>query len=366
MLDNKIMTDADTKSLYKKLQSLRNGTMNSWTCCPELAALLCLPPDENSHGRFVDIMGNIQLLSALILSATLGVALNPLDVKAMPENEQTLGDVFNFFASLLAVINVITATFGSYILMQALTVSQTDMVRILARSSSVVLYMWFTFLSMFFIVALICFSVFMKSSSRMAVPTVIVIITFVVAMLFYFYWQLQKLFPVTGGAWCRTFMVEMPWSNRDSKRIGDFMLGVAEGHLGRDVVEQQVLPSDVVTGTEGGQGEQGLASPSNTQVDAQENEGKQRCQEQVSSLRTFMEGALKHSNPSPQRMELLVAALLEEDLFLSVLSDAAYGDNGEKLVFEALDLDGDVRILRGERLALSKALWRCANNFPGQ
>lgn len=25
------------------------------------------------------------------------------------------------------------------------------------------------------------------------------------------------------------------------------------------------------------------------------------------------------------------------------LSDAAYGDNGEKLVFEALDLDGDVR-----------------------
>mmetsp|Transcript_63900 Transcript_63900/g.103309 ORF Transcript_63900/g.103309 Transcript_63900/m.103309 type:complete len:391 (-) Transcript_63900:190-1362(-) len=358
MLDNSIMTEADNESLRKKMQSLRNGTMNAWTTSPELTAMLCLPPDEHSHGRFVEYMQNIQLLSALLLSATLGVALNPLDVNAMPQSEQGLGDAYNFLASLLAVINVVCSVFGSYILMQALSVSQTDMVRILTRSEPIVVYEWCTFISMLIILALVCLSTYMKSSPHMALPTVYAVCGFFVLMIVQGMWTMQRIFPVSGGSWARTIKCELPWNNRAAKRSGAFMLGVAEGHLGRDLVEP-ALCTEHEESTVGG--EQAASSTANDQVSVEEAADTLKAQEQISSLRNFMEDALKHNNPSRQRLDLLVAALLEEDLFLSVLSDAAQGDNGEKLVFEALDLDGDVRILRGERLALAKALFRNAN-----
>ena len=47
----------------------------------------------------------------------------------------------------------------------------------------------------------------------------------------------------------------------------------------------------------------------------------------------------------------------QEELSLAVLQDAGGEPQmGRKLVFEALALEGDVRLLRGERLAIAHAL----------
>lgn len=116
-----MMTDEDTRLICKKLKRVREGTMSAWATSPELAALLLLPPEEDPHGRYVEVLNNVVLLSALILSATLGVGLNPLDAASLPEEHRTLADVFNLLASVLVMINVCTCTWGAYFLMQVPT-----------------------------------------------------------------------------------------------------------------------------------------------------------------------------------------------------------------------------------------------------
>ncbi len=132
------MADADTRLVHKKLKRMREGTLSALETSPEMAALLLLPPEEDPHERYVDVLNNIVHLSAIILSATLGVGLNPLDVAWLPEEHRTIADAYNLLASVLVMINICTCIWGAYILMQVLSVSKTDMTLVLAHSGPVV------------------------------------------------------------------------------------------------------------------------------------------------------------------------------------------------------------------------------------
>ena len=66
MLDNAFMSDDDTRRMLAKLRAIRDGTLNACTSSPELAALLCLPPDESPHSRMLDLLNQIILISGAI------------------------------------------------------------------------------------------------------------------------------------------------------------------------------------------------------------------------------------------------------------------------------------------------------------
>jgi hypothetical protein len=155
MLDSALMTDGDTEKLRSKLRAVRDANLNAWTMCPELAALLCLPPDEGPHSRMLDLLNQIILISgtsggglararaalgryfavrgcvapgfhrlqpplppALMLSATLGFGMDPKDVAQTPDGMKACADAWNFLASFTVVLNMVTCVFGAYFAMQ--------------------------------------------------------------------------------------------------------------------------------------------------------------------------------------------------------------------------------------------------------
>ena len=137
MLDSAMMTGEDTEQLRSKLRAVRDAKLNAWTVSPELATLLCLPPDEGPHSRMLELLNQIVLISALILSATLGIGMDPKDVAQVPDGMKTIADVWNFLASFTVVLNMLTCVFGAYFAMELCSVSNTEMSRVLAHSSGI-------------------------------------------------------------------------------------------------------------------------------------------------------------------------------------------------------------------------------------
>jgi hypothetical protein len=348
----------------------------------------------------VDVLNNIVLLSALILSATLGVGLNPLDVASLPEEHRTIADAYNLVASVLVMINICTCIWGAYILMQVLSVSKTDMTRVLAHSGPVVVLEFSTFISGLLIVVLLCLAIYLKSSRHVAYITVGLNIAIWLAMSMWGTGTIQRAFPISGASWARTFCCELPSSNAKSKRMARYAFAMAEGHLGSDACgdlteddAREDAPAALAKAHTEGDGV--VISTSTTATHPLDASPHQPAQyqglyyngaaegsaavtsrhfsshlaaldghhtqhhtqhEALDVLRAFVHQALEQM-ASGARIELIARALLHQALTLQVLFETARQTENHHLLFTVLDLEHtDCGILRGERLALANAL----------
>jgi hypothetical protein len=395
------IVDADTRLVHKKLKRMREGKLSALETSPEMAALLLLPPEEDPHERYVDVLNNIVLLSALILSATLGVGLNPLDVASLPEEHRTIADAYNLLASVLVMVNICTCIWGAYILMQVLSVSKTDMTRVLAHSGPVVVLEFFTFISGWVILVLVCLAIYLKSSRHVAYITVGLNIAIWLAMSMWGTGTIQRAFPISGASWARTFCCELPSSNAKSKRMARYAFAMAEGHLGSDACgdlteddARKDAPAALAKVHTEGDGVVISTSTSATHpLDASSPQQPAQYQglccdaaaeasdagtsrhdtshlaaldghhaqhhtqhEALDALRAFVHQALEQM-ASGARIELIARALLHQALTLQVLFETARRTENHHLLFTVLDLEHtDCGILRGERLALANAL----------
>ena len=359
MLDSAMMTDEDTEQLRSKLRAVRDAKLNAWTVSPELATLLCLPPDEGPHSRMLDLLNQIILISALILSATLGIGMDPKDVAQAPDGMKTLADVWNFLASFTVVLNMVTCVFGAYFAMQLCSVSNTEMSRILANSSGIRVLQWFTYCSLFLILALLCIGIYMKSTPKVAWITIGVDIGFFLCCQIWFFLTLQKMFPVSGSGWTRAVGFQLPSSNVLAKHVAQFALTMSEGDLGSEAFGNRATPGVSAEGVSDveSKGDKTENVGLGDSVQDSGAGGKGKSEEDASALYQFLTDTLQKLSASKQRIHLLTSALLEEELSLAVLQEASREPmEGRKLVFEALKLDGDVRLLMGERLAIASAL----------
>ena len=234
MLDSAMMTGEDTEQLRSKLRAVRDAKLNAWTVSPELATLLCLPPDEGPHSRMLELLNQIVLISALILSATLGIGMDPKDVAQVPDGMKTIADVWNFLASFTVVLNMLTCVFGAYFAMELCSVSNTEMSRVLANSSGIRVLQWFTYCSLFLILALLSIGIYMKSTPKVAWITIGVDLGFFLCCNVWFMLTMQRMFPVSGSGWTRAVGMQLSSSNVLAKGVARFNLAMSEGHLGSE------------------------------------------------------------------------------------------------------------------------------------
>ena len=234
MLDSAMMTGEDTEQLRSKLRAVRDAKLNAWTVSPELATLLCLPPDEGPHSRMLELLNQIVLISALILSATLGIGMDPKDVAQVPDGMKTIADVWNFLASFTVVLNMLTCIFGAYFAMGLCSVSNTEMSRVLANSSGIRVLQWFTYCSLFLILALLSIGIYMKSTPKVAWITIGVDLGFFLCCNVWFMLTMQRMFPVSGSGWTRAVGMQLSSSNVLAKGVARFNLAMSEGHLGSE------------------------------------------------------------------------------------------------------------------------------------
>ena len=61
--DSGFMSEGDRERMRRVLQRIRDGTVNAFSLSPEVSSLICLPPDESPHGRLVDILNWLSLIS---------------------------------------------------------------------------------------------------------------------------------------------------------------------------------------------------------------------------------------------------------------------------------------------------------------
>ena len=347
MLDSAMMADDDTEQLRSKLRAVRDAKLNAWTVSPELASLLCLPPDEGPHGRMLDLLNQIILISALILSATLGIGMDPKDVAQMKDSMKTLADVWNFLASFTVVVNMVTCVFGAYFAMQLCSVSNTEMSRVLANSSGIRVLQWFTFFSLYLILALLCVGVYMKSTPEVAWITIGVDVGFFLCCQTWFMLTMQKMFPVSGSGWTRAVGFQLHSSNVLAKRVAQFALAMSEGHLGSEAFGSRDAPG--ISHSEAESRDMAGNVELSDSVQDSVAGGKGKSEEEAEALYRFLTDTLVKLSVSKERIHLLTSALLEEELSLAVLQEAG-GEPlmGRKLVFEALALE--------ERLAIAHAL----------
>jgi len=388
--EDSVLADADTRLVHKKLKRLREGKLSALETSPEMAALLLLPPEEDPHERYVDVLNNIVLLSALILSATLGVGLNPLDVASLPEEHRTIADAYNLVASVLVMINICNCIWGAYFLMQVLSVSKTDMTRVLAHSGSVVVLEFSTFMSGWLILVLLCLAIYLKSSRHVAYISVGLNIVIWLSMCIWGTVTIQRAFPISCASWARTMCCEFPSSNAKSKRMARYAFAMAEGHLGSDACgdltgddAREDAPAALAKAhTEGDGVVISTSTSANHPLDASSPgqrynaaaeardavnsrhvsshlaalDGHHTQHEALDALRVFVHEALQQMASGP-RIELIARALLHQALTLHVLFETARQTENHHLLFTVLDLEHtDCGILRGERLALANAL----------
>jgi hypothetical protein len=300
------------------------------------------------------------------------VALNPIKVESLPEEQQNLANAYNFMAAVLVFLNLFSCCVVTWFLNMALGMSSHEIIRVLTHSRGFVVFEWVSNINMWVILALMLTATHLNSP-----PIIAWIITGTICGLSLFAFLLvgtlfQKMFPVGGMAWVSCFGMSSTKHKIVAKRIGNFMLGIAEAHLGRDTVEldeqiptlphtqHRVQPGEtnlapgppVITNSElqnfarreGSEGRHPTYTPIGAAIAskaAPEREGEPHkedaesmqvdVEEEEEALRDFIAHALKGRMVSAERVNLLVAALLEEDLTLDVLREAA-AEGGQHLV----------------------------------
>eukprot|EP00941_MAST-03F_sp_MAST-3F-sp1_P004069 g4069.t1 len=79
------------------------------TGSPGVRSLLALPPIQATN-RFLEVVGQFQLVSALILSGAMQVAFEPIEVSELPQEKRSAAHAFNVTLAFLVFFSLLTCT----------------------------------------------------------------------------------------------------------------------------------------------------------------------------------------------------------------------------------------------------------------
>lgn len=311
-----VLSARDRRILVGRLRSMADGVIgNPLLTSPEMTALLTVEPDK-VYDRCAHFISATNLVSTLLVSGMLSVALFPQNVSQLEASKRTLGDIKNGLVTVVLVINVLQSLFTTYCLMELSTVSSRQAYRALARGGTFTLYQVLTYTSGVLICVVANLSVWISSSRSAAIWTCAASIFIAGAMHHHFFDMAQKMFPWTMSAWSKIFA---PWvitraAQQDIARLGALMFKGAAAHLPE--------AEDLLSGHK---------------------------PDELHRLKQFVSSAL----PSlvPDRVTFVSMAMLREGLTTNALRRAAAD---KAAIFQALDVQ-DAELRRGERLLLAAA-----------
>ena len=93
----------DKNALNSVLDRLPKAGLLNWTSCPENQQIICADK-EDVLAKTMDNLGNLNLISGLVLSGVIGAALDPLKVKELDPNDQWLGNAYNITAAVCVTL----------------------------------------------------------------------------------------------------------------------------------------------------------------------------------------------------------------------------------------------------------------------
>ncbi len=332
--------EEDLNILRTEVQRLRKppkGTLCKGS--PAMRGLLAVPPKEAQERLFM-LVASYQLVAALVLSAAMGFAMNPLDVDSLPTDSQTLGHVYNVLMSVMVVVSVMVTSTMTWGLSCTVTLTEETVHDAIARGVGPFVYQEGTsaFLT-FLVIAQVVIASWIHS------PPLVAKITTGAAV------ALNSLLTREYLRWAvPSFVSQVPWITgppnlgdatcygRGSKavhahtaRIGEILVMNAAKHLGADVcADPEVAAADHL-------------ETSTTEVVVTENEA---------NLRALVSRALADSEEA--RVGSVARALLRENMTIDTLHDACVA-GGSMLLFAAMDIDG-LALRRGDRLRLVSAV----------
>ena len=322
--------------LRRELRLLRSPPSDVLRGSPQMRALLAVPPDE-APDRLFNLIAGYQLISALVLSGSLGFAFEPMNVGELPADRQTLGDIFNVLATILVVITVTHCCTLAWALAGVCSLTPATVHGAIARGTRLfVLQELVTGLALAIVIGMAVLSHWIHSSRHLAMMvTGICAGIFVLMITAWGEWSVQSMPVITIPWFGLPFPVgALPLSLRplytcaldgistankmEAQRQGDAMVRHAEMHLGR-AVSLQPDAADANTAEA-------------TTVDALDDAEEQE-------LHAFIVLALPRL--SAEVVNDLVSDLLNERLTLSTLHQAAdiATGGGASLLFHALELE---------------------------
>ncbi len=335
--------EEDRDILRAEVQKLRKPPKGS-LCkgSPAMRGLLAVPPKEAQERLFM-LVASYQLVAALVLSAAMGFAMNPLDVDSLPPDSQTLGHVYNVLMSVMVVVSVMVTSTMTWGLSCIVTLTEETVHDAIARGVGPFVYQEGT--SAFLTVLVIAQVVI---ASWIHSPALVAKITTAAAVALYSLLTREYL------RWTvPSFVSQVPWITgppnmgdyscygRGSKavhahtaRVGETLVMNAAKHLGTDVCTALEEPHE----------------DANPVVDI--NTAEVVVTENEAGLRALVSRALADSEEA--RIRSVARALLRENMTIDTLHDACAA-GGSMLLFAAMDIDG-LALRRGDRLRLVSAV----------
>lgn len=330
--------EEDRNILRAEVQKLRKppkGTLCKGS--PAMRGLLAVPPKEAQERLFM-LVASYQLVAALVLSAAMGFAMDPLDVDSLPPDSRTLGHLYNVLMSVMVVVSVMVTSTMTWGLSCIVTLTEETVHDAIARGVGPFVYQEGTsaFLT-FLVIAQVVIASWIHS------PPLVAKITTGAAV------ALNSLLTREYLRWAvPSFVSQVPWITgppnmgdtscygRGSKavhahtvRVGETLVMNAAKHLGTDVCAALEDTNPVDTNT--------------AEVAVTENEA---------GLRALVSRALADSEQA--RIRSVARALLRENMTIDTLHDACAA-GGSMLLFAAMDIDG-LALRRGDRLRLVSAV----------
>lgn len=311
-----VLSTLDRRILVGRLRSMADGVIgNPFVSSPEMAALLTVEPGS-VYDRCANFISSTNLVSTLLVSGLLSVALSPQSISQLEASKRTLGDIKNGLVAVLLVINVFQSLFTTYCLMEFSALSSRQAYRALARGGAFTLYQVLTYVSGGMLCIVANLSVWIYSSRSGAMWTCAASLLIAGVMHHHFYVMAQAMFPWPIAAWTRFFA---PWvvtraARRDVARLGAQMFKGAAAHLPE--------AEDLLSGHKS---------------------------DELDRLKKFVGNALP--SLAPDRVTYVSMAMLREGLTTHALRRAAANSAA---IFQALDVQ-DAELRRGERLLLAAA-----------
>mmetsp|Transcript_28096 Transcript_28096/g.53519 ORF Transcript_28096/g.53519 Transcript_28096/m.53519 type:complete len:401 (+) Transcript_28096:421-1623(+) len=340
-----VWSKQDIKALQKYLKMLECETkFEPFTWSPDVPGLLCTSA-EDVFDRTVLLVSTVNLVASLMLSATAGTALNPIDVEAMPDVEwkRTLADVFNILTAICVTIQICNVVFSAYVLiMLAGSSSNPSLIyRSLSHSGPCFAIFQintyvpnFMLLAMMVIMNILRCRLWARWIAVMGIVVVYAIIHFVSMQGF------ARMFPASQSYWA---FLTAPWNYLSPRFVSDARRNGAALLLQAETALATHLDSDGIEALRFA----GISDKSKV-LEVRAREGRE--------LSGFLKAVLPRL--SDDRRNHLAGAFIREELTLTTLVGAAKAPGAFMAVVDQINLEG-LELLRGERLALVTALINC-------
>ena len=327
----------DKEGLQRSINRLRNAHKTKdpiGFLTSEGTQLLAASPSE-IYDRLVSFISNVALVAGLVLSATAGVALEPLDPEEFSDEKRMLAETYNVLAALTVVIQLMVVLFSTYTLyvITASVHSPTAAYRATLHMTRWIGFLEFgSYLPAMGTLGLIVLAAQLRSGEIASWVVLIASISVWVVFQFSFDVMISHATPFSGWRWSFATALGIPWlsgrAQNDARVQGEMLVEQAkEGVLGGlDEDDDYVIDS--------------VADPAAAETAVEEME-----------LAAWLQGVLILT---PTASSLLAQRLFAAGLTHTRMVEAATLPGGFQALCEMLAAS-ELGLRPGDRLALASA-----------